>query len=168
MSQTVWVAADAVATMEAEARRFRLRETGGALFGYKAGNGDLVVTESCGPGPNATHHRFRLVPDRDHTQAAIYRILKSSQGRDTYLGEWHSHPLGRPRPSTKDIETLDDISSQEGVRLPRPVALIQQTKPIRMRTQMGELGAFRWNPESERLDRLSVEICQAPTAPDGG
>lgn len=168
MSQTVWVAADAVATIEAHTRRFRLRETGGALFGYEAADGDLVVTEACGPGPNAKHHRFRLVPDRDHTQAAIHRILKSSHGRDTYLGEWHSHPLGRPRPSAKDIETLDDISSQEGVRLPRPLALIQQTQPIRMRTQMGELGAFRWDSESERLDRLSVEICQALAPPNGG
>jgi integrative and conjugative element protein (TIGR02256 family) len=166
MSATVWLVADALATLEAEARRFWIRETGGPLFGYETACADLVVTEVFGPGPNVKHQRFRLVPDRDHTQAMIDQVAENSGGRDWYLGEWHSHPLGRARPSDTDVDTLIDIAAQAEVQLPRPLALIQQTKPYRRRARMGELGAFRWDSDHEQLGRLTVEVCQGPLLAD--
>jgi integrative and conjugative element protein (TIGR02256 family) len=166
MSATVWLVGDRLATLEAEARRFWVRETGGPLFGYETADGDLVVTEVFGPGPNAKHQRFRLVPDPGHTQAMIDQVAETSGGRDRYLGEWHSHPLGRSRPSDTDVNTLIDIAAQAEVQLPRPLALIQQTKPYRRRARMGELGAFRWDSDREQLGRLAVEVCQGPPLAD--
>lgn len=40
-------------------------ETGGMLMGYVADNGDYVVTQLIGPGPNAKHSRYRFLPDNE-------------------------------------------------------------------------------------------------------
>lgn len=161
-STTLWLDADAQAAIEAEARVHRLKETGGALFGYETAEGDVVVTQAFGPGPKARHRRFRLVSDRAHTQRLINEIFASSEGRERYIGEWHSHPLGEARLSGKDVETLDDIASQEKVELDAPIALIQETKPLRRRVGIGELGAFQWHAEEQRLERLSIRAASRP------
>lgn len=41
-----------------------------------------------------------------------------------YLGDWHTHPGGRARPSHLDKKTLGDIAAFDAARQPNPVMLI--------------------------------------------
>jgi integrative and conjugative element protein (TIGR02256 family) len=77
-------------TEEAE-RRFPL-ETGGVFMGYWADSRCAVVTHAIGPGPEAVHERRNFEPDHDWQLRAIAGHYRRSGRRETYLGDWHSHP----------------------------------------------------------------------------
>lgn len=159
--QKLWLDIEARRVIETEATKRRLRETGGPLFGYEADQGGIVVIRAFAPGPNARHHRFRYLPDRRDTQSRIDQVFKESKGVHSYLGEWHSHPLGAACPSATDLATLKGIAAERAVGLPRPLALIQQTKTVRPTVQMGALVAFRWDPERLRAVYLDIEMTKS-------
>jgi integrative and conjugative element protein (TIGR02256 family) len=54
----------------------------------------------------------------------LLRLFRQSGGESFYLGEWHSHPNGRPRPSHTDYETMKRISENPNVRIQTPLLLI--------------------------------------------
>src|SRR5947207_723259 len=123
---TVWLDGVARVQIEREARRFRLRETGGPLFGFEDEDmDDLVVVGAGGPGPRAKHRRRLFVPDRQAVDRAIAGVHEASEGRYAFLGSWHTHPLGRPSPSPTDIATARDVAADAEADLPRPLVLIQ-------------------------------------------
>jgi integrative and conjugative element protein (TIGR02256 family) len=158
---TIWLDELAKAVIEEEARGRRFSETGGPIFGYtSADDEDIVAAAVFGPGPKARHRPRSLVPDRAATEETILQVHKLSKGRYRYLGSWHTHPLGRPHPSSTDISTARDIASQEEVGVPRPVLLIQATRPARRSVGMGPLLAYRWNPESERMEELPMQVIE--------
>lgn len=107
----------------AEARRWKIRETGGALLGWRDGT-DSVVARVLGPGPKAVHRRHSFEPDgewQNRRGAAIYR----ASGRTiAYLGDWHTHPLGSPRPSKQDKDTALLIADDADFRTPTPLYAI--------------------------------------------
>lgn len=159
----VWLAATARLLIGRESCRHRLHETGGPLFGYEAEDGSVVVEVARGPGPRARHGRFHLKPDRQAVAEAIEREIATSHGRRYLVGEWHSHPLGRARASSRDRRSVQGMSEDEEVGLTRPVALIQATSPWGKRVRPGELAAWCWEPEHGVVAQRPVTMFSAAT-----
>lgn len=106
----LWVAESAMGLMLELADRHYPFETGGMFLGYEAGNGEAVVTHLIGPGPRAKHSRFRFSPDSEYQQAELETHFRATNGRETYLGDWHTHPHSNSRLSWVDKKTLARIA----------------------------------------------------------
>lgn len=98
-------------------------ETGGLLVGYMTEQGP-VVTALIGAGPSATATSTSFLPDAQAQQLELNDIYLRTQGQDTYLGDWHSHPAGLSAMSRRDRRTLASIARHPRARLARPVMLI--------------------------------------------
>lgn len=154
----VWLDGEARRQIHIEATRRRLVETGGPLFGFDGEGEDVVIVAALGPGPRAKHRPRSLIPDRQATQAAIQLVYERGQGRYRYIGSWHTHPLGSPVPSERDVRTARDISTQDDVALPRPLILIQSSRPRVRLVRIGEIVAYRWTPAQHALVPADIVI----------
>lgn len=130
----LWLRADAVSTIERYATRRAWLETGGALFGYWAGEA-VVVVAATGPG-SGRRRRRSFVADHDHTQRAIDHFFEQSGGAHHYLGSWHTHPTGPLAPSPRDLDTLQQMRRQPELILPRPVVVVVQPDAALARGQV--------------------------------
>ena len=124
MAERLWISQGAFWRMVSDAIRWSPCETGGMLLGYEADNGEAVVTDIVGPGPRARHGRFRFRPDADHQQAELEARYTRTDGRETYLGDWHTHPTGSSAPSILDKRTLARIARTASSRTTRPIMVI--------------------------------------------
>ena len=86
-------------------------ETGGMLLGYES-NDDIVLTKIIGAGPNAKHGYSHFVPDGEYQQSALEEHFWATDGRETYLGDWHTHPKGKNKLSPLDKRTLACIANE--------------------------------------------------------
>jgi len=118
-----WFERKALNELFAEARRWRLRETGGALLGWSEGD-EFVVHRVLGPGPGAKHGFTYFEPDGTWQADKGARIYAESGRKIAYVGDWHTHPRGTPRPSRRDRNTANEIASDPSFRAPRPVYAI--------------------------------------------
>lgn len=114
-------------------------ETGGILLGTAQGH-DIHIRHVIGPGPNATHERYKFTPDAEW-QAAQVAELWSTDTTITYLGDWHTHPEGTTRFSHLDEQTARDIAAYDDARQPNPVMLVLALR----RTGKAEAAAARLN-----------------------
>jgi integrative and conjugative element protein (TIGR02256 family) len=100
-------------------------ETGGLLLGYWARDSkEAVITEIVGGGPGAVRTEDSFVPDRAFQVSELEAAFFDSDGRDNYLGEWHSHPRSWPKPSWTDRLLLRRIVLETNGDLLRPLMLI--------------------------------------------
>lgn len=118
-----WLSRAALQTMALEARRWAPLESGGVLMGYRSGDA-VVVTLATTAGPGAVHDPKRYEPDGQHDQAEIARRYSESGRRETYLGDWHSHPDDSIGLSRTDRRTLRGIAEHPGARNTSPVMAI--------------------------------------------
>lgn len=103
--------------------RWYLRETGGALLGWRDGP-DAVVARALGPGPGA-HHGFRsFEPDATWQVEQGRRIYRGSGRTIAYIGDWHSHPIGALAPSAQDRGAVEIIATDAGFRAPEPLSAL--------------------------------------------
>jgi integrative and conjugative element protein (TIGR02256 family) len=121
--------------------RFPL-ETGGVLTGYVHEH-HVVVEHVIGPGPRAAHRAARFEPDHDWQCQQIDLIFDESRGACTYLGDWHTHPAGKPQTSLLDRRTLAGITASFKGAL-RPIMVIGGGKP----------GDWAWAAHAHRASRL--------------
>lgn len=82
-------------------RRTDGAETGGILLGHVAEPARIEVSIAGGPGPNALHEARRFVRDLTYAQTLAERAWADEQAQ--WVGEWHTHPNGDPRPSEADL-----------------------------------------------------------------
>ena len=156
---TVLLDARARQALERESRRRRLMETGGALFGFDDGD-NVVVACAYPPGPHARHRRASFEPNRPTTDALMRAVRKDSDRRFRFLGSWHTHPGGAAVPSGRDATTAAEIATDTDVRLPRPLVLIQATRPRPRGANLAELAAWRFDPWAGRLASAAIEAVQ--------
>lgn len=104
-----------------EANKWYPLETGGLLLGYKADNGEIVVTNVTVSGPEAIHRETQFVPDYSYDQSAVEKIFNSTNGVSNYLGDWHTHPNGNGCLSRCDKRAMRTVSKSQGAFLPSPV-----------------------------------------------
>lgn len=123
MRPRCWIAGQALADLLTEAKQWQLRETGGALLGWRDGR-NAVVAQILGPGPNAKHGFFSFEPDFEWQVEQGRRIYKSSNRCIAYIGDWHTHPFASPSPSWTDRKAAKQISEDSGFRAPEPLSLI--------------------------------------------
>jgi integrative and conjugative element protein (TIGR02256 family) len=97
------------------------------LLGYRgsaAAVADVVVTHDIEAGPKAERERSRFHPDARWQQSKLEQIYERSDRTATYLGDWHSHPRGGPRPSRLDRRTYGRVAADQDARAPYPIILI--------------------------------------------
>ena len=76
-------------------------ERGGILIGsYRGPHIEVVDCTEPGAADEATLSSFTR-QDRRHQHAAT-KAWRKSHRKQTYVGEWHSHPFGQPEPSEID------------------------------------------------------------------
>jgi integrative and conjugative element protein (TIGR02256 family) len=121
----VWIPRWTLASMFEAAEAKAPLETGGMLLGYMASDGAaIVVTDTVGAGPEATHKRHGFEPDSAWQQGLLSRVYHRSGRTTTYLGDWHSHPRGSPVPSREDTRTARRVARYEGSRTKNPLTMI--------------------------------------------
>ncbi len=100
-------------------------ETGGLLVGYQNKQQRLtVIADIIGPGQEAKHYRYSFIPDYDYQEYQLSEAYKQSGRTLTYLGDWHSHPLGNHVLSSHDSGTLQSIADFPMARMPFPFMAI--------------------------------------------
>lgn len=118
-----------LALCRAEADRCYPLETGGVLMGFWRRH-LAVVTQVIGPGPNARHERWSFEPDQEWQLGAIAAHYARSGRRETYLGDWHTHPDARNgNLSRMDRGVLRKVISTPSARAPTPVMMILYGSP---------------------------------------
>lgn len=124
----IWFDRGCLRQIEDEAAAKATDETGGILLGYavddRAQAPVFVVTHVLGPGPNAVHKPASFVPDAAWQEMELARAYADSGRTLAYLGDWHTHPGGSPRPSSQDVSTLGTIARCQEARCRNPVMLI--------------------------------------------
>ena len=83
-------------------------EVGGILIGCYRGP-HVEVTGQTKPGPKDRSTSTSFVrTDQQHQRSAIKAWHQSGRTK-TYVGEWHSHPAGSPKPSHIDESTWRSV-----------------------------------------------------------
>jgi len=127
----IWISEFALERMRQLAQLHFPLETGGMLIGYVGDNGEPVVNNVIGPGPKARHGRFKFVPDGWYQQEVLEKIFLKTEGRETYLGDWHTHPKGGNCPSYIDKITLAKIAHEPASGTKHPImAILGDGTPI--------------------------------------
>jgi len=143
---TLWLSKSIyVEMLELAQARYPL-ETGGMLLGYEVEDSTAVVTKLIGPGPNAKHGRFRFTPDGVYQQSELEKHFWTTDGRETYLGDWHTHPKSDSTPSVMDKRTLAHIAKEPRSGTKHPVMAI-----LAGGSGSWSLGAVRFLSASRRL-----------------
>ena len=97
-------------------------ETGGILIGsYTEGGNTASVTRVEGPPSDSKGERNRFYRGTNGLQDLMEALWKSGEH---YLGEWHSHPGGLPKPSRSDLEQMKAISEDHEAHCPEPILVV--------------------------------------------
>jgi len=139
-SSIAWVASPALDAIHKLALKKFPLETGGLLMGYIAANGDYVISHVIGPGPDAIHLERSFIPDDKYQQTKLEDLFLSSNGKITYLGDWHTHPNGLPFLSRTDKETLRRIALTPTSGIAHPLMCV-----LSISKADWELGLFKFN-----------------------
>lgn len=89
-----------------------------------------IVTQVIGAGPKAVHRTHSFEPDYDWQNKRIAEHYESSGRRDTYLGDWHSHPGATSGElSRHDRAVIRKIIRTPAARAPVPLMAILYGHP---------------------------------------
>jgi integrative and conjugative element protein (TIGR02256 family) len=97
-------------------RKAGRREIGGLLMGEHVQDdvfriADLTVQHGGGTAACFIRHPHEHQAELDH----FFERTGADYTRFNYLGEWHSHPLYQPLPSSTDVDTMQSIVSDPTV-----------------------------------------------------
>lgn len=106
-------------------------ETGGMLLGYIEKK-NYYVLDLIEAGPDAVHKLNYFLPDSKFQQPILEQKFIKSNGLITFLGDWHSHPNEDSYMSKLDMETLKNISEDEGAQITCPIFIIIATSPLKI------------------------------------
>lgn len=144
----VWLSQLAVNEMLAETEDKAPNETGGVLMGYWSTPWEeAVIVKAIGPGPNAIHTPYAFKPDGEYHWKEIEIEYNATEGRHTYLGDWHSHPSGGLYISPADRATLVKIAKCKEARAPQPLMMILSG------VEQCEAGVWRLEPKKYKRFR---------------
>jgi integrative and conjugative element protein (TIGR02256 family) len=152
---TVWLHAWVCELLLDQALSQAPNETGGMLLGYTADELPelrAVVTHSVEAGPGAVREPTAFEPDGAWQQERLERIYESSGHITSYVGDWHSHPLGPPDPSRRDRRTARLIAQEPDARAPNPLTVIVSPHAER------QVAAYRL--VTRRLRRADLLVAQ--------
>jgi len=84
-------------------------ECGGILLGEHIGENQFAVREITIQGTGTISRFIRKVEEAVTALGNFFRRHGNDYSRFNYLGEWHSHPLFEPRPSSVDHNSMLEI-----------------------------------------------------------
>jgi integrative and conjugative element protein (TIGR02256 family) len=99
------------------------RETGGILLGSDHGLAGPIIVRHCGgPGPAAIRRPayFR----RDLAYAVAVAAEAAAHDGSAWIGEWHTHGIDMPEPSTRDLRTYNKLLNDPQLAFARILAII--------------------------------------------
>ena len=115
---------------QSEKRNGRSAETGGHIYGERNDAAKIIwVTEVSGPPPGSKASPTEFVCGFKGVGTASKAKSRSTRGSIRFVGMWHTHPNGSPKPSYTDYKTMCDIVSDRTVPCPRSLLLVIGTGP---------------------------------------
>ena len=127
---SIRIAPQALASLRSWVRRSERRngphvETGGHLFGERNEVARVIwVTNVSGPPPDSKASPSGFVCGTKGVAKASERNSSSSGGAVRFIGMWHTHPQGSPKPSKTDYDTMNDIVHNPSFSCPRSLLLV--------------------------------------------
>jgi integrative and conjugative element protein (TIGR02256 family) len=116
-------------------------------MGYTT-EGQVVVTNLIGPGPDATHREAFFQPDAAYQLAEIERQYHDSGRMITYLGDWHTHPRATGYLSTTDRHALRVIAEAPDSQQRSPLmAILAGGHPWVLTTWRYRQAWFGWSAD---------------------
>lgn len=100
---------EVLAVFETQISNFGFSETGGVLMG-RVVNETIIIEKASNAGPKAEHGEINFRADPDYVDMFIDMEYANSNGKNRYLGEWHTHPQIIPEPSQLDLTSLTKIA----------------------------------------------------------
>lgn len=91
------------------------REIGGILMGEHVGPDEFKVTKITVQKHGGLSSFIRIIEDAIGKLNAFFRQSHYDYASFNYIGEWHSHPLFPPYPSSKDDSSMLEIIMDETV-----------------------------------------------------
>ena len=127
MSFQVFILDKAYRQIQNEVNRHPGEETGGILIGFRTAEA-LIVTEATGPGPSAIHHPNSIRFDEKFCDRKASQL--QSRGKNLrYIGDWHSHPFTKLKPSKVDKRSFGQKAATH-YRTPFPLMIITGPGPL--------------------------------------
>lgn len=139
----------------------------GVAPGCLAGSGPGLACDESGHAGNSEgddsqaplHYGHTFEPDSSWQQQHIGLLYARSGRRLSYLGDWHTHPAGKPESNQHDRRTPGAIAHTASARCPNPIILVPGQPD-------GPLQATAINPRPGR--RLSDRIAAVRTVHSPG
>jgi len=98
------------------------KETGGILVGYYSEDLNwATITRAYGPSRQSKRHCASFVRFGFDYLPTLNRLWNKSQ---YYIGEWHFHPFSSASPSSIDVNTMLNLSSDKKLHCPEPVLIV--------------------------------------------
>ncbi len=88
------------------------KESGGILLGSVYPRSHVLVERATRPGFLDKAGRYFFDRSRSRAQRIVNRHWKMSAGLEVYLGEWHTHPVAHPVPSSRDRRMIRNMFRQ--------------------------------------------------------
>lgn len=143
---------------EAEVSNTFPLESGGVLMGRRLDKSLWQIDHVIGPGTNAVHGRFHFIPDLQWQHERIAERFYETNGRSTYLGDWHSHPsASHGKLSQKDKDAIKTIIQAPEAKCESPLMMILWSGEPEWHAQPW-IGRIREN--WLRLPQLKIRRCQ--------
>lgn len=101
--------------IEEALRRAGSRECGGILLGEHVGANHFELREITIQAPGSLTAFIRTVGAAFKGLRDFFKRHNNEYSRFNYLGEWHSHPLFAPEPSSVDHASMRDIACDPNV-----------------------------------------------------
>jgi integrative and conjugative element protein (TIGR02256 family) len=155
---TFWIPKQVLRECLHEANEKHPLETGGTFMGWRSTADAFVITAMIGPGPGAYHARYQFEPDQTWQLLEIAGRYESSGRRETYLGDWHTHPNAvRGALSLTDRGVLRRIINTPAARCPAPLMVLMWGSP-----SMWSLTAWQARAKRRVLlwDKVELESVQ--------
>ncbi len=131
------------------------KEYGGLFVGrYVSGNKEVIIEQTILP-KKFKSSAFSFERDIEGLRMTLYQFSNQSPSL-IYVGEWHTHPDGKPITSSTDASALRKIASHHDVSIENPILLI-----IGITRQFCEFGfhvLYKDNIHRYELDKNLLDI----------
>ena len=133
------------------AREHLPEEAGTALAGSYSDDGFQATVASLAPYTvDSRGHRSRFHRGARGLATFFRDLFRSTRGLVHYVGEWHSHPGGRPFPSGVDDANALAIASDPSARCPECILVI-----LAVTERAAECGVFVYSRREGRIQLWS-------------
>lgn len=120
--ETLWIPRRVLGMMLEEATLRFPNETGGVWMGYRVESSrDTVVVDAIGPGPKAGFEPNSFRADVRYQHDQIDQLYHASGRQNSFIGDWHTHPVSRPYLSPIDRAAIREIAGNPLSQQPNPV-----------------------------------------------